>query len=137
MGRLGHDPAALEWRDCPRCRYPMSRWDRVRATPERVWARWQPDEWTLPWHIIIFGALLLLSLTSGPSLLGLALSIGGRVTSQLTFVLVNGLGLVAVTVWGFFDYRSRLNKREQLARKLAPDDWVCPRCLQAEVRRRL
>lgn len=107
----------------------MVRWTKFQRNPERVWVNWNPDEWAIPVHFLILGGLFLLAFTvpwfgealfSGPHRRGWA------------FGLLESVGLGVAVAIGYAVYLFRRRKREQLARTLQPQDWVCARCLHAE-----
>ncbi|GHG12226.1 hypothetical protein GCM10017783_25490 [Deinococcus piscis] len=116
------------WRDCPRCRYPMTRWSELAGETEPLWVAWNPTDSWLPLHILILGGLMLLALAS-PTV---GTFIFGPHQRGWAWGLAEAIGLALATLAGAVTLWMRRSRRARLTHTLQPHDLVCARCLHAE-----
>lgn len=100
LGRIFNE----NWRECPRCHYPMSRWGRLKHVPERNW-RGEPEKVLEPF-ILSPGWLLDLFL----------------------YLLVRGTSTVSAVTGG----TSRRFRKARAGRLLQDADWMCAQCFHTE-----
>lgn len=120
---------AQAWHECPKCAYPMVRWEKFQQNPERVWLVWKPEEWWGPVHVLILGGLLLLGFLM--PWVGVIL-LGGQHRRGFVLALIEGVGLGSAVLIGYVTYLRRQRRRKRLTGNLQPLDWVCARCLHTE-----
>lgn len=143
MPRRVYDSVA-PYQECPKCRYPMVRWENYRHTPEMntvpAYDRWWLEPALVGWVLTL--GLLALWLTLGMRLvnwLQAAFGLENVVLLRLFTVGLGALGLllrepilttrVAEWLYARTVLGQRLRRRKLLALRLAPSDWVCPNCL--------
>lgn len=117
-----------QWRECARCRHPMTRRADLAGLPERPWLVWDPERWRLPvpWPgVLLVGGLLLLVPRAADLLLR------GRSHGLLTAaVFVAGFVWAAVSAW--VSWKWRQHRRRPRTGQERGDDWMCAACLHAE-----
>ena len=107
----------------------MTRWDRLRTEPERLWVSWNPDGWWVRPESVALVVMLLLVMFA-PWVVGLFGS--GRYSGRAFMAFFMGAGLAVATVTALMRRTGRLKRRATLATRLGPADWVCASCLHAE-----
>lgn len=135
MSRPGFNPKAHEWRECPRCRTPMVRWDSFQRHPERVWVNWNPEDWPVSPLVVMLAALLLIGAVS-PALGEWLMQGSGPRSGTRTFNFMMGVGALLATAYAVVVWWRRGQKRKALAQGLKPQDWICPNCLHTVAEQR-
>lgn len=110
----------------------MTRWDRLRAEPERLWVAWNPDGWWVRPEVVALAVMGLLFILA-PGFMDL---FGPRRRGGQGFLeFLMSTGLLIATVVAFLVRVRRLRRRAALSARLGPSDWVCANCLHAEPER--